>query len=292
MLKIVRMKSIKKIEARDKYDLEIKDNNNFFANKMLVHNCRCIVTKDGMFSRYGKVFVSSPHIFETLKPLFHKDPNLIFDGELYCNKYAQDFNKIISLVKQSKPTEEDIELSKKSIQYWIYDLPSIEDVFSKRNEKLLEIFDVLKKDGKLDPNNHIVYVETQQPKNPEELDKYYYQWIEDGYEGEIVRLNGLYANKRTKALLKRKQWITEEFELISIEEGEGGRAGMAGAAWVKVNNTEGKCKVNIKGNRYFMRSLLRDKDKLVGQMATVKYFNITPDGSLRFAHLLTMRDYE
>jgi DNA ligase-1 len=56
---------------------------------------RCILTKDGMFSRNGKPIISAPHIFDSVKPLFETNPDLIFDGELYADKFANDFNKIV-----------------------------------------------------------------------------------------------------------------------------------------------------------------------------------------------------
>ena len=65
---------------------------------------RCIVRKDGMWSRNGKPIISAPHIFENMKHLFVKDPNLIVDGELYIHSNNNDFNTICSLVKKQKPT--------------------------------------------------------------------------------------------------------------------------------------------------------------------------------------------
>ena len=35
-----------------------------------------------------------------MKPLFETNPDLIFDGELYADKFANDFNAICSLVKK------------------------------------------------------------------------------------------------------------------------------------------------------------------------------------------------
>jgi DNA ligase-1 len=90
---------------------------------------RCIVTKDGMFSRNGKAIISAPHIFDSVKPLFETNPDLIFDGELYADKFANDFNKIVSLVKKTKPTADDLKESKELIEYHIYDLPSSDKNF-------------------------------------------------------------------------------------------------------------------------------------------------------------------
>ena len=85
---------------------------------------RCIVRKDGMWSRNGKRIVSAPHIFYAMESLFKDNPDLIFDGELYADKFANDFNAICSLVKKTKPTAEDLNASAKQIQYHIYDLVS------------------------------------------------------------------------------------------------------------------------------------------------------------------------
>ena len=85
---------------------------------------RCIVTKDGMFSRNGKEILSAPHIRKQLDKVFKEWPYLVFDGELYADKFANDFNSIVSLVKKTKPTEDDLLESQKNIQYWIYDIPS------------------------------------------------------------------------------------------------------------------------------------------------------------------------
>jgi len=47
---------------------------------------RCIVTKDGMFSRNGKPILSAPHIKESLQSIFDETPTLILDGELNQQK--------------------------------------------------------------------------------------------------------------------------------------------------------------------------------------------------------------
>jgi DNA polymerase-3 subunit gamma/tau len=46
-MKTARITKITKISSEDRYDLEVEDNHNFFANNILVHNCRCVATYDG-----------------------------------------------------------------------------------------------------------------------------------------------------------------------------------------------------------------------------------------------------
>src|SRR5574344_1358042 len=137
---IVKIKSIEIIPDEDRYDLEVEDNHNFYANSILVHNCRCIVKADGMWSRTGKKWISAPHIFAKLKPLFEANPDLIFAGELYFHSHDDNFNEVISLIKKTKPTPEDLEKSASLVQYWIYDLPSNPGTFAQRNAELVELF--------------------------------------------------------------------------------------------------------------------------------------------------------
>ena len=59
-----------------------------------------------MTSRNGKPIVSAPHISDSLKKFFTQYPSIVLDGELYNHKFKNDFNKIMSLVKKTKPTKE------------------------------------------------------------------------------------------------------------------------------------------------------------------------------------------
>jgi DNA ligase-1 len=112
-------------------------NGNYISPKM--DGIRCIINKDGAFSRNGEKFVSFPHILEQLKVLFNDNPDLVLDGEIYCDKLCNDFNKIISLARKTKPKKEDLEESKKFIQYWIFDSPSLQGGFHERYDKLITI---------------------------------------------------------------------------------------------------------------------------------------------------------
>ena len=161
---------------------------------------RCIVTKDGMFSRNGKPILSAPHIRESMEHIFQKNPNMIFDGELYADKLANDFNTIVSLVKKTKPTEEDLEASAETIEYHIYDLPSHKDKFySRYNQlKIMEVHDKVFRDTKC------VIVDTRIATDEDHLMELYEGYVEDGYEGQILRVNAEYENKRSKYLLDRK----------------------------------------------------------------------------------------
>jgi len=243
---------------------------------------RCILTKDGMFSRNGKSIISAPHIFDSVKPLFETNPDLIFDGELYADKFANDFNKIVSLVKKTKPTTNDLKESKELIEYHIYDLPSSNKNFVHRAYDLAILFETR---SELHPYCRIV--ETYKVPSEDVVTELYEKYIEEGYEGQMLRLDSKYENKRSKSLLKHKSFIDEEFEILDIVEGEGNRSGTAG--YMVFNTGEGKrFKSNVKGTWDETAEMLRNKKQLIGKQATIKYFNLTPDGIPRFPFVINI----
>jgi DNA ligase-1 len=233
---------------------------------------RCIVRADGMWSRTGKKIISAPHIFESMKHLFEVDPNLIFDGELYADKFANDFNAICSLVKKTKPTEHDLLESAKAIQYHIYDLPSHNANFSIRMEEL----------NKINLPECCVVVLTDFVKTESELMELYGKYVNDGYEGQMVRLDNKYENKRSKYLLKHKSFVDKEYTILGVKEGVGKLEGKAGA--LIFDGFES----SINGNHQYLEEIWMRRNELIGKEATVKYFNLTPDGQPRFPKVINI----
>jgi DNA ligase-1 len=239
---------------------------------------RCVVKKDGMWSRNGKSIVSAPHVLVALKPFFDKFPDAILDGELYADKFANDFNAICSLVKKTKPTPEDLVESAKNIQYWVYDW-IVQKTFSDRNSDITTY---------LTNNNVVRRVPTHFVDTITHLNELYEKYINEDYEGQMVRTDGPYENKRSKHLLKRKEFKDSEFKILDIVEGVGNKSGMAGHMVFK-NHKDIEFHSNIKGDRNYLRELLTNKNKLIGKSATVKYFNLTPGDELpRFPYVVNI----
>ena len=209
---------------------------------------RCIAMREGLFTRTGKEITAVPHIHEELKSFFELYPNAVLDGELYNHAYKDDFNKIIHLVRKQNLTDEHLEESKKMIQYHIYDTPVIgngvkclteKNSFSSRTNKLNEAFSYLRLDNlNTKYDDALVIVETTEVESREHLDELYADYVAQGYEGQMVRLDGPYENKRSSKLLKRKDFVDEEYTILGYEEGSGNRTGTL--KHLKFKNKTGK----------------------------------------------------
>jgi DNA ligase 1 len=229
---------------------------------------RAISADNKLTSRNGKPY-NIPHLFQG---------DEVLDGELYNHNYHDDFNKIVSLCKKQNPDQNEILDQKINVFFWVYDLPSYKGKFSVRYEALKKL--------KL-PKGYVL-VPTVEVKNQAEADLFHEKCLSEGYEGSMFRLDiGDYENKRSKQLLKRKDFIDEEFKIIGAEEGEGGRVGTIGYFVVELE--DGKtCKSNVKGDFDYLTEVWKDKEKYIGTKATIKYFNRTPDGSLRFPYVIKL----
>lgn len=243
---------------------------------------RCIIRADGMWSRNGKPIISAPHIFESLKPLFENEPDLIFDGELYADRSVADFNTIISCVRKTKPTQNDLNISAQFIQYHVYDIPSVDEIFTGRWRELDEL--------NLDFPECVKMVETHVIKSENEISEWYLDYMKQGYEGQILRTDSHYENKRSKSLLKHKSFVDAEFVILGVEEGKGNHAGKVGRLNFEINGKPFDAAVN--GDWEYIERLWHSRDGLVGKIATVKYFELTEDGIPRFPKVIAIRDFE
>jgi len=232
---------------------------------------RCVVNKDGMWTRSGKAINSCPHIWESLQGFMEQNPHYILDGELYNHELKADFNKIISLVRKTKSTPADIEEAKSLVEYHVYDM------FDKSAPDMNFINRV--KQAYWAKNEFVKIVTTDYCDTQEELDELYSEYMLNGYEGQMVRQDGTYENKRSKNLLKRKEFITEEYEVVSVEVGQGNWDGYAKRFVLKLPNGN-QFGSGVRGNQAQLKELWEAEVKPT--WATLRYFEMTPDGVPRF----------
>lgn len=248
---------------------------------------RCYITKDGAFSRNGKKWVATKFIEEGLAPVFEKYPNLILDGELYCHRYSQDFNKIVSLAKKTKHISDvDWDEIKLKLEYHVFDcmITTSPSLSYELRMSFIKNLDLLKF------GHNLVMVESVETTKTD-FHEHFQRYMECGYEGIMLRdPESAYECKRSYGLQKYKEFVDAEFKIVDIEEGVGNRSGMFGRM---ILEHEGNTfEANSRGNQEYYTDLWKNKNKYIGKMATIRYQNLTPDGIPRFGVCITIRDYE
>jgi len=254
---------------------------------------QCDVTKNDLvtwykitaYSRTGKEWKNIDHILNELKPFFEKYPHVILDGELYNHDLKNDFEKIISLVRKTKPMYHDRVESEMKVQFHCYDIIDEELPFDKRIEFVM---------NELRDNASIRTVPTTRVfKHEEALNIHNDGNLKDGYEGSIVRTNDTYHCKRSHNLRKFKDFSDAEATIIGYEEGKGKRVGTLGKFMMQ--DDEGKefgCPPGKGYNYKDMEEMLENIHDYIGARATFTYFERTKAGSYRHPLFKAIRNYE
>ncbi len=233
---------------------------------------RCVITKDGARTRGNTPINVIPHILNELQPFFELYPNVILDGELYNHDLKDDFQKLISVVRKDKTTPENLAESKKYMQYHIYDCPIIGDL--NESADYTQRIDTLY--GSIINKAEYIKLIVGFPALEEcDVDRFHSDFLSQGYEGSIVRVNGPYENKRSKGLLKRKDFIDEEAKVIKIEEGKGNWAGYAKVFTLELNGKQFHS--GVRGSQEYLKEVLENKQDYIEKSATLRYFRLTDD---------------
>lgn len=240
---------------------------------------RQITTRNGQFSRKGEKIISAPHIFERVKHLFDKHPNLVIDGELYNHTLRFQLNELIKLVNKKKlstVTSSDFNRSKEIVDYYVYDAYGfvIDDVEITRDTVCSERREALTK--LLSCIDDVIAVEFRWANNDDEVMQIFDSDVDEGYEGSIVRVNTSYQNKRTNDLLKVKSEDDDECVIKSISEGTGNWSDTAKTATINWNGNE--FDATFKGSYEELQEVLKNQKQWCGKKVTFLYFGLTGKG--------------
>lgn len=286
---------------------------------------RCYIQRDPdgvirLRSRAHKLFLSVPHLAEdpVVRFLLDKFPGIVLDGELYNHDLKKDFNKIVSLVRKTKPTDDDLLESKVMILFNCFDcyLPNEPDmIYSVRNQMILDAVksevsrDVLQNTsvcfvtsdnliiGRNNPelwysdNENFVFL-----RNDAEVESKILEYINSGFEGIMLKRDVSYTFGRSTDLLKYKKFKDEEYEIVGFEDGRGGKAGMA--VIVVCAYDGGTFKAGVNGTEDYTRMLFNSQSDYIGKKCTIRYQELTPikddgtGGVPRFGKMVAIRDYE
>ena len=258
---------------------------NFIQPKL--DGVRCIFTKDGAYSRTGKEFKNVAHLEEDLEDFFKKYPDAVLDGELYNHALKHDFEKIISLVRKQKPTDEDRFEAGNLVQYHVYDTTHnmLHQVKYEDRYNWLRMNLPIYKTMTLIANTTV--------DSMAEAKMLHDVHLAQGYEGSMLRTNGFYEQKRSYNLQKFKDFHDTEATITGYEAGKGKRQGTLGKfIMTDDEGNEFGCPPG-KGFTYKDLKLILDNiHDYIGQRATFTYFQRTQAGSYRHPLFKTLRNYE
>lgn len=185
------------------------------------------------WTRGGKIRTTVDHILKELADAGLEGLGL--DGELYIHGVRlQDIN---SLVKKFRPSQHPnlpsnltghyspelvAQLGTDDLEFHVYDVFSTDLTYPDRLDLL----------AKRIPHNlpHVKLVPTYALRGGDEdraslddvfasVDRKHEEFVANGYEGAVVRLShGIYEAKRSLQLLKVKDFVDAEFEIVGVEE--------------------------------------------------------------------------
>lgn len=275
------------------------------------HRCIAMVDKQGkctLWTRSRKPIISMPHIVAAIEGMGLQDITL--DGELYNHDYRDRFEDLTSFIRNNKPIavvqldpqdeafagELREEVGPKMpgpdvVQYHVYDVVNLQQQWFRT--KLLHSTLVHGSWGSAKLRHpSIVYVETVEVANEEELMDAFGRFLAAGYEGAMARnRDGLYqTNSRSTDLIKIKEFVDDEFEVTGVEEGRGKLAGHAGAFFCKTKSGS-EFKAKLMGELEGLRKYFEDPSLAIGKQLTVKYQGLTKkNGVPRFPVAMRFRE--
>jgi DNA ligase-1 len=248
---------------------------------------RCIIQyekdKIAAYSRTGKVWKNVTHILMELVPFFKKYPDVILDGELYNHDLRDNFEKIISLVRKTKPTDEDRLEASELTQFHCYDIIDETLPFDQRIEFVNQSLMLI--------GSSIHTVDTIMIIGEDGAQSVHKSNLKKGYEGSIVRTNDTYACKRSHNLRKFKDFHDAEANITGWVEGKGKRKGTIGK-FTAIDVDENEFGMPVMGKFKDLQDNFEEMKTWVGEVATFTYFERTKANSYRHPLFKTIRNYE
>lgn len=212
---------------------------------------RCLITKQNgkmlAYSRNGKFIDSIPEI---LAGLSHMNEGDILDGELYI--HGVKLNNISSFIKKHQGNS-------KLLKFVCYDI-MLEAEYKDRLEYIQSF----------QGHNYVVaptYTNVDESRIPGML----VEVIDDGYEGLILRQPdfGYEAGKRSRGLIKIKQFLDYDFEVVDIIQSKDGWA------ILECDCEGGIFNVSAPGTIDDKYEVWRNKENYIGKYVNVKYAEMT-----------------
>ena len=232
-------------------------------------------------------FRKNPKLIE----YFKEHPDTILDGELFkMGKSLQQISGAARLEKNAYDCD--------WLEYYVYDIMTPNVSFDKR----LEMIQDFQKELNLgfDPERDweegelqiqiVPHVLVEGKNKKEQIIKLHDQYVSEGWEGCVARdaSKAYKFGSRGSEMIKFKQYQDAEFEITGISEG----LREEDMCFTCITDSGIEFKAKPMGSRELKQQYREDIDKLIGKMATVKFFYYSDDGTPLQPVLKAIRDYE
>ena len=209
-----------------------------------------------LWSRTGKEINASQSFLENFPKETTLDGELFMSPEIKVNTTDSLFSQVCSITRKKEPVDEEW----LNISFYVFDTVEKSVPFIER----LKIIETLPKT----PN--IIILKQHKIKSDEELDKFHQFIRKEGGEGVMIKNpRGMYVGKRSKDLLKLKQFYDTEVKIISYKPGTGKYVNMLGGY---------NCEM-VNGKQITVGSGMDDNERNnpleIGTFITIKYFELT-----------------
>ena len=254
----------------NKYNTKLIKPNTIINIQPKIDGCRCIAYyKDNQVilkTRKGKDYIDLFEIKAELEEFFEKNPDRILDGEIYYHSW--DFQRIVSACKARN---QDTQI----LEYHIFDC--IMDIDFKERIKFLD--NQISKEY----SERVKLVNTYFDCNKQEIEMYLQKYLEQGYEGLMIRLDDCkyIQDKRSNQLLKYKQFQDEEFEIVGYAK-ELLSNQEYGVVYIVKTDSGNLFNVRPKGDMQSRIDALKNIENDIGKMLTVRFQEKTQDFIPRF----------
>lgn len=261
----------------------------FYSNvacEVKIDGCRNLTIKQNgivkMFTRNGKQIEGFNNVIENIKRL--PMDNIVFDGEIIGKDYTDTMNQLFAKGNNKQGT------------YMIFDMLTPEEFYNgessfdywTRKQGLIN----LRKSLNMQEFSSLHFVEPLAIlDNPtiEQFNELMNKVVSDGFEGIMIKpLNSKYKAKRSYDWQKLKPFMSDEFNIIGFENGDG-----------KYKNTLGKVIIDVNGVQVGVGSGFSDsqrneiwlnQNQYLGKQIEVQYQEkIEKTGALRFPTVKSIR---
>lgn len=227
-----------------------------------------------------------------LRSFLSTHPDWVLDGELY--KHGKSLQQISGAARMEKTA-----LGCSWIEYFVYDIMVPNATFADRYAMLNELAEYLNQEH-FNPEREwskdelrmqvVPHVFVSGDNKKDQIMDLHNQYVAEGWEGCVARdVSKAYKyGGRGQEMVKFKMYQDAEFEITGISEGL--RPEDMCFTLKTEDNIEFKAKPM--GSRELKEQYREDLDKLIGKMATVKYFYLSDEGTPLQPVLKAIRDYE